>query len=97
MKHMPADYEMKLIVGRPEPQENIAEGFLQDLSPYTVEIPEMVRSISLKNDLKAYKKIKAVIEEFKPDIVHTHTSKPGAIGRLAAAHCKVPVMKWNWL
>lgn len=92
MKHMPADYEMKLIVGRPEPQENIAEGFLQDLSPYTVEIPEMVRSISLKNDLKAYKKIKAVIEEFKPDIVHTHTSKPGAIGRLAAAHCKVPVI-----
>lgn len=92
MKHMPANYEMKLIVGRPEPQENIAEDFLQDLLHSTVEIPEMVRSISLKNDFQAYKKIKAVIEEFKPDIVHTHTSKPGAIGRIAAAHCKVPVI-----
>lgn len=92
MNHMPSNYELKLIVGRPEPKENIAVDFLHNLEQSTIEIPDMVRDISLKHDLIAYKKIKAVIEQYKPDIVHTHTSKPGAIGRLAAANCKVPVV-----
>ena len=43
-------------------------------------------------DYKAYRKIKQIIKEFKPDIVHTHASKAGAIGRLAAIHCKVPII-----
>ena len=52
----------------------------------------MGRSISPLKDYGAYKKIKQLIREFKPDIVHTHAAKPGAIGRLAAAAMKVPVI-----
>jgi glycosyltransferase involved in cell wall biosynthesis len=44
----------------------------------------MGRSIDALNDLKAYRKLKAIIKEFKPDIVHTHAAKPGALGRMAA-------------
>jgi glycosyltransferase involved in cell wall biosynthesis len=36
--------------------------------------------------------LKKLIRSFKPDIVHTHAAKPGAIGRLAASAAGVPVI-----
>lgn len=48
------------------------------------EIPHMVRQIAPMTDLRAYRELKALIEKIKPDIVHTHSSKAGVIGRAAA-------------
>ena len=45
----------------------------------------MGRSLNPLKDWRAYRKMKQVISDFKPDIVHTHAAKPGAIGRMAAA------------
>ena len=42
------------------------------------------KSISFTDDLKSVLKIAKVMREFKPDIVHTHTSKAGLIGRIIA-------------
>lgn len=42
------------------------------------------REIDLKNDWKAYKFISKKIREINPDVVHCHSSKAGAIGRVAA-------------
>ncbi|MFQ7233610.1 MAG: glycosyltransferase [Enterococcus hulanensis] len=42
------------------------------------------REIDLKNDLKTLCFIMKKIKEIEPDIVHCHSSKAGAIGRLAA-------------
>ena len=55
-------------------------------------LSEMKRDILPYQDYLAYKKIKEVIRDFKPDIVHTHASKPGALGRWAAHKMKVPVI-----
>jgi len=55
-------------------------------------ISDMHRSINLSKDLKAYREIKKTIQHFKPDIVHTHASKAGTLGRMAAFACKVPVV-----
>jgi UDP-N-acetylglucosamine:LPS N-acetylglucosamine transferase len=52
----------------------------------------MGRAINPGTDFFAYQKIKKIIKEFKPDIVHTHAAKPGAIGRMAAAAMKVPLI-----
>ena len=41
---------------------------------------------------QAYKRLKEIIREYKPDIVHTHASKAGALGRKAANACNVPVV-----
>lgn len=53
------------------------------------EVPSMVRQISPIKDAKGYLELKKLIEEIRPDVVHTHSSKAGVIGRAAAwAVCK---------
>jgi len=48
------------------------------------EVPNMVRQISPMKDAKGYLELKKLIEELKPDVVHTHSSKAGVIGRAVA-------------
>lgn len=86
------DFETLLIGGLPE--EGEADS-LHIPHEYGVEpriLEEMKRTPNLKSDREAYRKIKEIITEFKPDIVHTHASKAGALGRRAAFACKVPVV-----
>ena len=54
---------------------------LEDLGIKPIIIPEMQRAINPFLDRIAIKKIKKIIEDFKPDIVHTHAAKAGALGR----------------
>ena len=56
----------------------------------TVLIPSLQREISPLNDLKAYREIKKFLSERKIDVVHTHSSKAGVIGRAAAWNAGVP-------
>ena len=55
-------------------------------------IPSLVRRLSLKNDLLAFFSIYRLIKRIKPHIVHTHTSKAGVLGRLAACLARVPII-----
>ncbi|MBL4668866.1 MAG: glycosyltransferase [Flavobacteriales bacterium] len=91
-KYMEPEFETLLVGGVKYEEEESSEFILERLGINPVIIPEMQRSISFKEDKKAYQKIKKIIKEFKPDIVHTHASKAGTLGRLAAAKCKVPVV-----
>ncbi len=50
------------------------------------------RAIHPAQDWQAYRAIKRKIEEFKPDVVHTHSAKAGFLGRAAAWNCKVPAV-----
>jgi glycosyltransferase involved in cell wall biosynthesis len=90
-KYMSAHYETKLVVGAKESHE-LDSPLPEKLGLQVHTIEEMKRAIHPLQDYKAYKKMKALIQAFKPDIVHTHAAKSGAIGRLAAAACKVPVI-----
>ncbi len=53
-------------------------------------LPSMVRSIRPIKDLKAFFALIWLIFKEKPDIVHTHSSKAGILGRVAAKLCSVP-------
>ena len=55
-------------------------------------IKKMNRSISPFNDLISLIQIIKEIKSFSPDIIHTHTSKAGILGRFAALLCGVPII-----
>ena len=57
-----------------------------------VEIPEMVREVSPCKDFKALRKLREYFKKEKFDVVHTHSSKAGIIGRIAARQAGVPVV-----
>lgn len=48
------------------------------------EIKNLQREISIFKDIKALYEIFLIIRKIKPDIVHSHTSKAGILGRMAA-------------
>lgn len=91
-KYLQPDFETMLIVGEKEHHEQDAGALATKMNIQPVVIPEMGRSINALRDYKTYNKLKKIIKEFKPDIVHTHAAKPGAVGRLAASACGVPVI-----
>ena len=86
------DFETLLIGGLPEENEANSLHILEKYGVEPVLLPEMKREPNLKSDRIALKKIKTIIREFKPDIVHTHASKAGALGRRAAVSCNVPII-----
>jgi len=91
-KYLADEYETLLIGGVKEDHEESSEFILHSLGVEPIIVEEMRRSINPFQDIIAYRKIKRIIKEFKPDIVHTHAAKAGTLGRLAAIHCKVPII-----
>ncbi len=91
-KYLPEEFETLLVGGQIDASEDSSDFILNKLDLNPIIIPEMRREIGFNDDRKAYKKIKDIIAEFQPDIVHTHASKAGAIGRLAAYKMKVPLI-----
>src|SRR6201993_168473 len=91
-KYLAPEYETLLIGGEKEPDEDSSLFIFNEMGLEPLVINEMSRSVSFLQDIKAYYRIKKIIKEFKPDIVHTHAAKAGALGRLAAYSCKVPVI-----
>lgn len=91
-KYLAPEFETLLVGGAIDETEENAEYIVKNLGIEPMIIPEMRRAIDPFLDRKAYRKIKKVITDFKPDIVHTHASKAGALGRRAAFKLKVPVI-----
>jgi len=74
-----------------EPQEDI-ETYIKRTGVKIEFIPDLCRELSPLKEIFALKKLYSAIKKVKPDIVHTHSSKAGILGRIAAALCNVPII-----
>jgi glycosyltransferase involved in cell wall biosynthesis len=90
--YMPEEYDTLLIGGLPEKNEENSTYIAEKYGVNPLLISEMQREPNFKNDRKALKKLKEIILTYQPDIVHTHASKAGALGRKAAFDCAVPIV-----
>jgi len=73
-----------IVVGRTvEPQTDL-ESFSSRTGIPVFVVPRLVRRVAPLSDIAAFIGIRRVIRRVRPDIVHTHTSKAGIIGRFAA-------------
>lgn len=50
----------------------------------THEVPSMIRALDPRADVRCYFELRRLIRAIKPDVVHTHSSKAGVVGRAAA-------------
>ena len=57
-----------------------------------VELRNLVQPIAPFRDMKAMGDLARTLRGYRPDVVHTHTSKAGIVGRLAARAVRVPVL-----
>lgn len=83
-------YQTLLVTGAPGADEGDMLSQVQGKGIDFRYIPELRRDIGLF-DFAAFFKILGTVLRFRPDIVHTHTAKAGALGRIAACLAGVPV------
>ncbi|MCB0473253.1 MAG: glycosyltransferase, partial [Flavobacteriaceae bacterium] len=91
-KYLSPEFETLLVVGQKESHEKEADFVTDELGIKPLYFPQMSRAINPLKDYTAISKMKSIIRNFQPDIVHTHAAKPGLIGRMAAHNMKVPVI-----
>lgn len=55
-----------------------------------VSLPSLVREFDFQKDLKSFFRIRALMRQINPDLVHLHSSKAGFLGRVAAFSLRLP-------
>lgn len=76
------DFQSWLIAGSVPKGEEGMNYLAEESDVNPIYIPEMSRELSFKDMVSLYK-VYREIKRIKPDILHTHTAKAGAVGRVA--------------
>jgi glycosyltransferase involved in cell wall biosynthesis len=85
-------FDVVLVTGPPEGREG---SLIEDARSRGIEvrlIPDLVRPVAALQDVAAFRALRALFEAERPDIVHTHSSKAGILGRWAAWMASVPLI-----
>ena len=87
-RHFHLEYEVHLAVG----QTGSLTESLRDAGVTVHCVPTLTRGVNLLKDLLAVKDFIALINKIQPDIIHTHSSKAGVVGRVAGWLCGIPTI-----
>ena len=85
-------HECVLLCGTLEGREGALLSHLENPGFRIVRDPRILRELSPLKDLQALFFLKKFFEEEKFDVVHTHSSKAGILGRIAGRMAGVPVV-----
>src|SRR4029077_4559669 len=88
---MKKGYSIVLLAGSVVGEEASMEDFARLRGVRPVRVRNLTRATSVWNDLRSLWQLVQFFRREKPAIVHTHTAKAGALGRIAARIARVPV------
>jgi glycosyltransferase involved in cell wall biosynthesis len=77
-------YETVLVAGDVAKGEESMAWVAEEEGVDVVRLPSLSREISPLHDLRSILWLSRLIREQRPEILHTHTAKAGAVGRIAA-------------
>jgi glycosyltransferase involved in cell wall biosynthesis len=80
----PLGYETTLATGRVGPNEGSMDYVADETGVQPLFIGSLQRNVSVVADVAALVRLVALIRSLRPDVLHTHTAKAGALGRAAA-------------
>jgi len=86
------EFDIQLITGPIPPGRNDLTHLAKELGVSTRVIPSLINHINPIMNLRAVADLRRIMVEGKYDIVHTHSSVAGVVGRLAALAAGIPVI-----
>jgi len=81
-----------VLSGRVERGESDGSCDLEAVGGEVLRVRGLQRGFDPSRDPQALKAILAAVRHYRPDVIHTHTAKAGALGRVAARIAGVPVI-----
>ncbi|MBW7904502.1 MAG: glycosyltransferase family 4 protein [Phycisphaerae bacterium] len=85
-------HEVTLISGPTRGPEGSLADKARNAGYRFIELPELVRAVSPWLDARAQRELTSLFSRLRPDVVHTHSSKAGILGRFAAHRARVPLV-----
>lgn len=91
-QHRDPRFDVTLVVGVDEAGEGDLFQEAKEAGLKVVIVPSLVRPIRPLADIRAFIALRKMLRGGRFDVVHTHSSKAGIIGRMAARAAGVPVI-----
>ncbi len=77
-------HDVLVVAGTLAEGEESMEYVADELGLHVLKLPALQRPLSLRADSGAIRRLVGILRTRRPDVLHTHTAKAGATGRIAA-------------
>lgn len=76
-------HQVRIFAGTPEPGEGDLFDAARERGLDAVRVPGLRRGVAPLRDLRARRALRRLLRAYEPEVLHTHASKAGTLGRTA--------------